>query len=239
MLPASPANVATLMPAHSASAASSVKSSRPAAAALAMRVEQRREGEGLRRLHGCAGRARSTVPATRPVGIDALDRVGDRRAPGSPRRSRRRRRSRATRVPTSERPRRVVDQHDVGRASRSAPPGRPAPKPAASRRRTPAASARGPWRPPRRTSRVVGMDDRLHGTDLAMPGEQRKARPDHRLARQRSVLLGQIAPGAGPAPGCNDHGGDRGRHSPNSLKSDADMALARCPGERKRISTSR
>ena len=43
---------------------------------------------------------------------------------------------------------------------------------------------------------VVGMDDRLHGADLAVPGEQRQACPDDRLAGQLTVLLGQTAPGA-------------------------------------------
>ena len=60
---------------------------------------------------------------------------------------------------------------------------------------------------------VVGMDDRLHRADLAMPGEQRQARADHRFARQLAVLLGQIAAGAKPASGCDDHGGNRRAHA--------------------------
>ena len=46
------------------------------------------------------------------------------------------------------------------------------------------------------------MNDRLNGTDLAMPGEDRQPGAEHRLAGQRPVLLGQITAGARPAPGC-------------------------------------
>ncbi len=50
-LSVSPSNVDTGWPAHSISAASSVKSARPACSRLAMRGEQRRKREGLRGLH--------------------------------------------------------------------------------------------------------------------------------------------------------------------------------------------
>ena len=77
MLPASPAKTATFMPAHSASAASSVKSSRPCSARAAMRGEQRRQ---RRRPAASAQRAGCPVERlghARPA-VDRLDRVGDR-----------------------------------------------------------------------------------------------------------------------------------------------------------------
>ena len=52
---------------------------------------------------------------------------------------------------------------------------------------------------------VIRVDHRLDGGNLAMPAEQRKARPDHRLPANRAILLGLISAGAQAAPGCDDH----------------------------------
>jgi hypothetical protein len=52
------------------------------------------------------------------------------------------------------------------------------------------------------------MDHRLNRADLAVPGKQRQARSDHRLARQLPILLGPLTAGAEPAPGCDNYGGD-------------------------------
>jgi hypothetical protein len=60
------------------------------------------------------------------------------------------------------------------------------------------------------------MDHRLHRADLAMPGEQRQARADHRLACQLTVLFGDLTTGPDPASGCDNDGGDRGAHAISS-----------------------
>ena len=137
------------MPAHSAIAASSVKSSRPACAAFSMRGEDRPERKALRRLRrvqagardgfvdacrrrrrasacrrpACAGRA----PCAR---IDRRDRPVDQ-------------------VGVDEGPHGVVDQHDVRRARRAARAAPAASIPAASRRHAPMPT-RSRWRRSRR-----------------------------------------------------------------------------------------
>ena len=83
----------------------------------------------------------------------------------------------------AERPRRVVDEHDVGgaRAERFE---------AGPHRRLPRRAARHRGQEPQAFggrlvgAAVVRMDDRLHRADLAVPGEQRQARTDHRFAGQ-------------------------------------------------------
>jgi hypothetical protein len=50
------------------------------------------------------------------------------------------------------------------------------------------------------------MDHRLHRGNAAVQGQAGEAWPDHRLAQNVSVLLGQISPGAKAAAGCHDHG---------------------------------
>ena len=84
----------------------------------------------------------------------------------------------------AERPRRVMHQHDVGRRARSSA-SRPA-RTEACRVAPPGTggSSRRPLAAASIERAVVGMDDRLDRADLAVPGEQRQARPDHRLARQ-------------------------------------------------------
>ena len=156
---------------------------------LAMRVEQRREREGLRRLHRAQARARSTVPATWPSASTRLIvSVTARAGIAAPVFVAGRDRARDQRR-RAERPRRVVHQHDVrgARAERlEAGPHRGLPGRAARDRRQQPQPCGGCLI----VGPVVGMDDRLHRTDLAMPGEQRQARADHRFARQMPVLLG-------------------------------------------------
>jgi hypothetical protein len=49
------------------------------------------------------------------------------------------------------------------------------------------------------------VNDGLDCSDLAVPGKQRKARPDHRLASQRTILFGHIGPaGAQASAGGHD-----------------------------------
>ena len=183
----------------------------------------------------CTARSVRAIDRARDMsaGIDALDRVGDlqRRDGGA---------GLAAgddgarhELGRAERPRRVMHQHDVGRRARSALRGRPAPRPAALRRPAPAAAAAGLWQPPRRSARSSGWMTGLHRADLAMPGKQRQARTDHRFARQCAVLLGQIAAGAKPASGCDDHGGDRGAHAVPTNSNDPALALARSPERQK------
>ena len=104
----------------------------------------------------------------------------------------------------AERPRRVVDEHDARAPGSSA--SRPA-RTEACRVAPPNTGARsakpgGRGAEPRD---VVAVDHRLHRADL---GHGRRTGadvwPDHRLAAEGAVLLGQIAPGAEPAPGCDD-----------------------------------
>ena len=134
MFAGSPSKVATVNPAHSASAASSVKSLRPSRAARrwASRITSNRNACGV-----CAmrSRARSGVASTFPLRVDQLDGVGDRQSRGSPRRCGRRPRSRAKSAP----PRRMAaPRRGSGRcpaSGRRALRARHAPRPAASRRR--------------------------------------------------------------------------------------------------------
>ena len=51
--------------------------------------------------------------------------------------------------------------------------------------------------------RIVRMDDRLHGIDGAMRSKARQARPDHRFAGDRTILLRHIAASPEPASGRN------------------------------------
>jgi hypothetical protein len=67
----------------------------------------------------------------------------------------------------------------------------------------------------------------LHRADLAMPGKQGKARPDHRFAGQVAILFGQLATCAKPTSGCDDYGGDRRTHQQIPQKISARLALAR------------
>ena len=155
----------------------------------AMRLEQRRESEGLRRLHRAQAARGRRVPATRPLGIDALERVGDRSA------------GIAAPVVAAGGDR----ARDQVRPSRTAAPRRgPARCPGAR-----GASASRPARteacrvaPPdtggsssqpcggRGVERaVVGMDDRLHRADLGHARRTaRRLRADHRLARQSAGI---------------------------------------------------
>ena len=135
-LSASPSNTCTAWPAASATAASSVMSAR-AAARCAARMRSKRNACGV-----CAARRDGAVGrGDDAVAVDLLDRVGDggrrdRRAEalgrGDGAGDQRRR---------DERPRAVVDQHDVGRFAPPAPRGRCARWPAGCRRRAPAAAS--------------------------------------------------------------------------------------------------
>jgi hypothetical protein len=183
------------MPAHSASAASSVKSSRPAACAL--RCQQGVEGERLRGLDAaqCGAVERAHHMAGR---IDFLDRVGHRnagdRGAGGARHDGARDQRRG-----GEWARGVVHQHDRG---------------AIVRQRLEAGADRGLSRgaaecggqqaqPPGGLGvqgAVVAMDHRLHPGNLRMVGEDRQALVQHRDIAERAVLLRQIPAGAQAAP---------------------------------------
>ena len=78
MLPGSPAKTVTLRPAHSASAASSVKSSRPAAAARRCASSRAGKAKALRRLHQAQRVRGRACRSTRAAGVDGLDGVGHR-----------------------------------------------------------------------------------------------------------------------------------------------------------------
>ena len=194
--PASPSNTATRCPAHSASAASSVKSSRPAAAA-----------------RRCAS---SSIGNAKACGVSpCADRCGrwsrrSRRCCRSSSRCRRQRwpeRRRQTRAPhrwraspthPTKRSRGVMDQDDVRLAWRQglhSRPHRSLPRGAPMHRRE-------QIEPSGRSLEhrcIVRMDDRLHGIDGTIRSKARQARPDHRLARDRTILLRYIAARPQPA----------------------------------------
>ena len=79
ILPGSPANTATFMPAHSASAASSVKSSRPAAAALRCAASKGAKAKACGVWIGAQVFARQRL-LHEALRVDRLDRVGDGQA---------------------------------------------------------------------------------------------------------------------------------------------------------------
>ena len=205
MLAGSPSKVATVNPAHSASAASSVKSLRPSRAARrwASRMTSKRNACGV-----CAirSRARSGVASTLPVVADQLDGVGDgnrgdRRAGAAGgidrARDQRRPRRRAARRRGSERCR---------ASGRRALRVRHAPRPAASRRHWRAAAWRRPLTAVVEHRGVVGIEHRLHRKDLRMAAERLHGAEDHGLPADRAVLLRSAGAGAKPAPGCDKDG---------------------------------
>ena len=205
MLAPSPSNVATVNPAHSASAASSVKSVRPSRAArrCASRITSYLNACGV-----CAirKRARSGVASTWPRAVDQLDGVvhgnrGNRRAgrAGSLDRARNHRRR-------DERPRRVMDQHDVGLLRSRALPARHAPRPGASRRPASAAACCRPATGRVEHGAVVGVQHRLHGDDIGMPAERLHGAVDHGLAADHPVLLRSAGAGAQAAAGGDKDG---------------------------------
>ena len=204
MLATSPSNVAIVNPAHSARAASSVNSERPSRAARrwASRMMSKRNACGV-----CAirKRARSGVASTLPAPsislmVSATETVGDRRA----RAVRRVDRAGDHRL-RDERPRGVVDQHDVGPLSRQRfEPGMNGSLP----RR--AAGGRGRMVEPAHRSvehlDVIGIHHRLHRDHVRMPAERRHGAEDHRLPTDRTVLLRSARAGAEPTAGCDEDG---------------------------------
>ena len=143
MFAGSPSKVATVNPAHSASAASSVKSLRPSRAArrCASRITSKRNACGV-----CAmrSRARSGVASTSPASptslIVSVTGIAGTAAPVRPAASIAREITRRR----HEGPRGVVDQNDVGLLARPALQVRHAPTPAASRRHWRAADGADP-----------------------------------------------------------------------------------------------
>ena len=102
-----------------------------------------------------------------------------------------------------KRARRVVNEHDRGRAGcEGFKPGAHGrlPRRAAPNRRQKFFQARG------RGAKhffVLRMNDRLHGTDLRMTEKRRQRRTDHRLAGDVAILLGHVAASA-QAPSARD-----------------------------------
>jgi hypothetical protein len=72
------------------------------------------------------------------------------------------------------------------------------------------------------------MDDRLHRFDVGVAEEGGKGRPDHRLAADFPVLLGQFAAGATTPSGCDNHSRNPASHKA-SLLCDPGTALAHVP----------
>ena len=167
----------------------------------AVGVEQHRKGEGLRGLHHA--QVGAVDGRDDPAGaVDLLHGVGDGDGrDGGAGRARRIDGARHQRI-RQERPRGVVDQDDIRRAWRQglhSRPHRALPRGAAMHRREEV-------EPGGRCLEhrcVIRMDDRLHGIDGAMRSKARQARPDHRFAGDRTILLGHIAARPQPAPSRN------------------------------------
>jgi hypothetical protein len=53
---------------------------------------------------------------------------------------------------------------------------------------------------------VIAVDHRLDGRNSNVARQSGKARPDHGLAQNAPVLLGQVAAGSEPAARCHNHG---------------------------------
>ena len=188
------------------------------AALRAARGDAPRAGQRRRRPAAsapCADVARSSVAVDDAVGVDELDRVGDRQAPGS------RRRcacaaaiARATSAAVANgRAASWTSTMSGACGCERLEPGahRGLPRRAAKHRRqqhrSPAAAAE--------NARVVGMDHRLHEVDL--PGVRRTAArlcADHRRAADRPCIAWAYSPpGARPAPGCDHDRGHADRHA--------------------------
>ena len=183
MFAGSPSKVATVNPAHSASAASSVKSLRPSRAARrwASRITSKRNACGV-----CAmrSRARSGVASTSPVSPTCLivSVTGDRRdrragAAGGIDRARNHRRR-------HEGPRGVVDQNDVGLLRRQRL------EAGMHRGLTRRAAIGGRLVAQSRDSLVedrgvIGIHHRLHGKHVRMPAERLHGAEDHGLSADR------------------------------------------------------
>ena len=212
MLAGSPSNVATVNPAHSASAASSVKSSRPSRAArrCASRMTSKRNDCGV-----CAmrSRARSGVASTCPAVADQFYRVGHgnrrHRRAGQARGIDRARDHRCR----DERPRGVMDQHDVRRLARER-------FQSGADRGLPGRAAIGGGLVAHVADslvehrRIVGVEDRLHRKDLWMAAKRLHRPRNHGSAADRTVLLWPAGPGTKPAAGGDNDSGSpfRCRH---------------------------
>ena len=171
-----------------------------------VRLVERREIKGLRRLHDAqAGAVERSGDAAGLV--HGLDRVGE----GQHRHRRERLLRRGNRArdqrARGERASRVVNEHDRGlvphkRVKSSAHGGLP--RPPAIDRRKHVERGRGLLI----KVAIAGMDDRLYERDRLVLGHQREALPERGAAEDWTVLLGHVSAGAEPASGGHDHGGD-------------------------------
>ena len=142
----------------------------PRGGGAAMRVEQRAEARRPAASARCAGRERSSVAVTiscasTSLTVSVTGRAGDRGAMPAAAAI-----ARLDQRVGHERPRRVMDQHDLRRGRAPAPRAQRAPNPAAWRRRERALRGSAPrWRP--RNAPIVGVDDGLDDVDLRVRGE--------------------------------------------------------------------
>ena len=168
--------------------------------------EQRREGESLRRLHQPQRVAIERL-VDQTLRIDALDGVGHRqsgdRRPGALG-GRDRARDQLT---GSERPRRVVDKHDIRRT-------RAQRFQAGTHRGLPGGAAEC-WRKHRHVgggglekSDILGVNNRQYAADVLSFYEHGQRPPQHDFATDLPELLGQFAARAHSAPGGDNDGGD-------------------------------
>ena len=191
-----------------------------------MRIDDQLEAERLRRLHHAQEAAIERLGHDR-IAVDLFHRVGNRdRGDGGAIVFAGRDRARDQRS-RQKRPRRVMDEHQIGRCRRRQ---RLEPR---MHRRLPcrAAGDGGHWansfgakcfglEPFCRTAVkivIIGMNDRLHGADLRMAEKGGERRTNHRLSGYVPVLLGNFTTGAlAPASGDN-HSRDLARHECISL----------------------
>ena len=204
MFAGSPSNVATVNPAHSASAASSVKSLRPSRAARrwASRITSKRNACGV-----CAirSRARSGVASTLPLPSTSLmvsvTAIAGTAAPVRPAASI------AREISAADTNGRAASWISTTSGFWLASASRPACT-EACRVAPPLAGgcvAQGADGIVEHGG-VIGIQNRLHGKDLRMAAERLHRPENHGLPADRTILLRASRTGAKPAPGCDKDG---------------------------------
>ena len=186
-----------------------IRKARPGGAP--MRRNDQRKVERLRRLHRAQVTAVERFSHMRRV-VDLLDGVGDGDGRHSGAAGFTGDDGAADQGVSQKRPRRIVNEDDSGSARRErleAGAHRGLPRRPAVDRRQKILQARGRGA---KSSRVLRMNDRLHGADLRMGEKSRERGADHRLARDFAILLGHVAAGAQASPARNDDCGDGVSH---------------------------
>jgi hypothetical protein len=175
-----------------------------------MRLEQRRECEGLRGLHQAKLRP-VDGPGHAALPIDSLHRIRNREHRYGRTASARRRNAARDQGGGSEWPRRIVHEDQIWPAwpkrletcAHRSLPGRPA------QRRLEQTKAGGGSAEQRA---IVAVDDRLYHGNARMTRKRLQASADNGLAPDLPILLGSITAGAHATPGGNHNGRNQAIH---------------------------